>query len=263
MDIVILAGGRGTRLSEKTGIMPKPLITIGGKPILWHIMKIYSSYGHNDFIIPLGYKGHEIKKYFINYPWLYTNVLKVTLGKVETAKLKEHWNIIMADTGINTFTQKRLYLVRNYIKSDQFMLTYGDGVADINLDKLVKHHNNMVKKYGILGTITTYRPLSRFGVVQQSGSLIKSFKEKPQMDNMINAGFMIFEREVLDALTNSNVSLEGLDGGGAAALLIKLSRKGKLAYYLHNGFWESMDTYRDYVRLNKLWENNKPWKTWR
>ena len=210
----------------------------------------------------MGYKGTEIKKYFINYPWLNNNTLKINFGKPIAPKPEESWNITLSNTGLNTLTQKRLYLIRNHIRSKQFMLTYGDGVANINLHSLMKHHNNMVKEHGVLGTITTYCPKSRFGIVYERGKLVSAFKEKPQTGNMINVGFMIFEKDIFKIISDANISLEGTEGTNAS-LLMTLSKQGKLAYYLHEGFWECMDTYRDYVNLNNLWKAGKPWKTWK
>ena len=261
MDVIILAGGRGTRLSDKTQNMPKPLIDIGNKPIIWHIMKIYSHFQHNRFIVPLGYLGGEIKKYFRYYPWIdHDSGSEVDLDfkAYETPKIDENWEIILKDTGIDTNTQKRLYLVKNHIKSDQFMLTYGDGVADINIDSLIKCHNKMKIEKNTIATITVHKPISKYGIVYLENGIIKSFKEKPLSDNFVNIGFMVFEKEVLDYITEKDIMLEG-DNGSILPLLASMN---KLACYVHNGFWESMDTYKDYLTLNKLWTASRPWAIW-
>lgn len=254
MDVVIFCGGRGTRLSEKTAVIPKPLVKIGEQPILWHIMKIYSHFGHNRFILTLGYKGDEIRKYIKDYVWLNDDI-EVDTSKNTIPKSKENWRIVLANTGEDSKTQKRLFLVKKFIKSKQFMVTYGDGVSDINIDKLIKQHNYMRDNFGTIGTITVTNPRSKFGIVETKNGLVKSFKEKPIMKEFVNIGFMIFEKEVLDMIDDENIMFVN-------GLLPKLSEMGKLAYYHNKGFWECMDTYKDYITLNELWKNKKPWKIW-
>ena len=241
MDIVILAGGRGTRLFEKTNIMPKALVPIGKKPILWHIMKIYSHFGHKNFIILIGYKGNEIQKY-----------LKANLCA------KQGWNVKIVNTGKDTLTQRRLWLARKYIKSDRFMLTYCDGVGNININKLISYHDYLNKKFNIMATITVTNPVSKYGIVKTKGKKIVSFKEKPILNDLVNIGFMVFETKTLKRITAKNVMLEMSD----KSILAQLTKRGELGYYKHKGFWESMDTYKDYVTLNKLWDKGKPWKIW-
>ena len=233
MKAVILAGGYGTRISEESNIIPKPLIEIGGKPILWHIMKIYSAYKIDDFIICLGYKGEKIKEYFEQFD----------------SKL---WNIQLIDTGLDTMTGGRLKRIQDKI-DDTFCLTYGDGVSNVNLNNLIKFHNE--KKS--LATLTAIHPPERFGVLNLSGDYVKEFHEKhTDESSWINGGFFVFEPEIFDYLQNDSTVLE-------RAPLETLAKEQKLAAFKHNGFWHPMDTLRDKKHLEDLWTSEKaPWKIW-
>ena len=233
MKAVILAGGYGTRISEESNIIPKPLIEIGGKPILWHIMKIYSAYKIDDFIICLGYKGEKIKEYFEQFD----------------SKL---WNIQLIDTGLDTMTGGRLKRIQDKI-DNTFCLTYGDGVSDVNLNNLIKFHNE--KKS--LATLTAIHPPERFGVLNLSGDYVKEFHEKHTGESSwINGGFFVFEPEIFDYLQNDSTVLE-------RAPLETLAKEQKLAAFKHNGFWHPMDTLRDKKHLEDLWASEKaPWKIW-
>jgi len=253
--VVILAGGFGTRLKEETGIIPKPLVTIGGKPILWHIMKIYSKYGFNDFIIAGGYKVEEIKTYFINFI-LMNNDFKIDLKDNKIGLIsnkKELFSVTIMDTGLNTLTGGRIKRLRGLIGNNRFMVTYGDGVADININQLMEFH----KAQGKIATVTGVRPSSRFGELNIKENLVTSFEEKPQVsESYINGGFFVFEPSIFDYLEGDSISLE-------RAPLEKLSREGNLAIYKHDGFWRCMDTYKDMEELENLWNNNQAkWKIW-
>lgn len=257
MNVVILAGGLGTRLSEETDIRPKPMIDIGGKPMLWHIMKIYSHYGFNDFIILLGYKGYFIKEYFANY-FIHQSDMTIDLA---TNKMKIHsnnsekWQVTLIDTGLNTMTGGRILRAKKFIDNKPFMLTYGDGVADVNIKELLKFH----KKHGKIATITAVQPEGKYGTVDISrNNQIKLFVEKPKGDNSwINGGFMICEPIVLEYIRNGDTTNFEQD------TLINLAKDGGLMAYKHNGFWKCMDTLRDKNQLNQLWEHEKAnWKIW-
>lgn len=257
MKVVILAGGLGTRLREETEFKPKPMVQIGDKPILWHIMKGYASYGFKEFVLCLGYKGEVIRDYFINYDYNHSNVI-VELGKKKVTKLdsdhnEDDWRVWMVDTGQATQTGGRVKRIQKYIDDDIFMATYGDGVANVNIEQLVNFH----KKQGKLATVTAVRPSSRFGELSFDGSIVKSFKEKPQVnEGWINGGFFIFNKEVFNHISGDQETLE-------QGLLEKLTQKKELAVFLHDGFWQCMDTYRETQLLNELWKSNKaPWKTW-
>lgn len=258
MKVVILAGGFGTRISEETSIRPKPMVEVGEKPILWHIMKIYSSYGLNDFIICCGYKGDVIKEYFSNY---YLQKSDVTFD-LKNNKMEIHqndvepWKITLVDTGLGTMTGGRLKRVSKYIGEDTFCMTYGDGVSDINIRKLIQFHNNQK----VLATLTAVQPPGRFGTFNLGfqETKISSFKEKPDGDGAwINGGFFVLEPEVFEYIEGDSTvwekePLEGLAG------------KGNLAAFKHNGFWQPMDTLRDKNVLEKLWSSETtPWKIWK
>ena len=256
MKVVILAGGYGTRLSEETDKKPKPMIEIGGKPILWHIMKIYSSYGYNDFIICCGYKGYIIKEYFLNY---YNHQSDFTIdlsnGNIDIHnKNSENWKITLVDTGLDTMTGGRIKRVKEYIGNETFMLTYGDGVSDVNINELVKHHK-LNKK---LATVTAVIPPGRFGAINLSNdNKVKSFIEKPSGDGMfINGGFFVLEPQVIDYIENDEMMWE-------QDPLINLAKEGQLSAYIHDGFWKPMDTLRDKLELEKDWnEGIAKWKIW-
>ena len=260
MKLIILCGGFGTRLREETSIKPKPMVEIGGKPILWHIMKHYSHYGYNEFILALGYKGDSIKNYFLNYYNLNSDfTINLSSGDVEFKKKNdnsENWKITLVDTGENSMTGFRVKLAGKYITEDNFMLTYGDAVSTVNIDKLVKFH----VKQNTIGTVTGVFPPSRFGDLVAEENIVKSFKEKKKstsIENMINGGFFVFKKKFLDTIPNdSSCDLEKLP-------LEKLTMDKELSVYKHTDFWQCMDTYRDYLLLNKLWNDNPKWKLWK
>jgi len=258
MKTLLLAGGFGTRLSEETSLKPKPMVNIGGKPILWHIMKLYSFYGYNDFVVLLGYKGHVIKEYFINY-FYYQSDLQIDIAnnKVEILNnSSEPWKITLVDTGLNTMTGGRVLRAKQVVGDEPFMLTYGDGVGNIDIKKLVASHKN----HGKAITMTTVQPEGRFGGVafDSNGDKVTAFLEKPKGDGgWINAGFFVCEPKVFDYI------LEGDSTIFERAPLENLAKDGELYAYKHFGFWKPMDTLRDNVQLNKMWEENKAlWKTW-
>ena len=257
MKTVILCGGRGIRLREETEFKPKPLLQIGRKPILWHIMKIYSAFGHKEFILTLGYKGKMIKEYFMNCDWIdndFSLFLKDKNIFFTNKNARENWTIHFADTGLESKTALRLYKVRDYLKDEEnFMLTYGDGIANINIDKLIKFHQ---KKKKVL-TITGLHPRSKYGVIQTDGNgLVKEFKEKPILGDFINGGFMVFNKRIFDYLDDRDVML-------VDDTLPKLAARGEVALFHHERFWHCMDTYKDYLELNKMWETKPEWKIWK
>jgi glucose-1-phosphate cytidylyltransferase len=258
MKAVILAGGFGSRLSEETVLKPKPMVEIGGKPILWHIMKIYSSYGINDFVILLGYKGYHIKEYFANY-FLHQSDVTIDL-KENSIKVvnnsSEPWKVTLLDTGLNTMTGGRIKRAQNYLGDEPFMLTYGDGVADINIKDLLKFH----KSHGKLLTMTSAQPDGRFGALDiDDKNKVNEFKEKPKGDgSWINAGYFVCEPGVLEYIT------EGDDTIFEQSPLKKMAKNGEIFTYKHDSFWMPMDTIRDRNVLNNLWLNNMAvWKTWK
>ena len=253
MKAVILAGGLGTRLSEETSIRPKPMVEIGGKPILWHIMKIYSFYGINDFIICCGYKGYVIKEYFSNY---FLHLSDVTFNIKEQKKtvhktFSEEWNVTLVDTGVNTMTGGRLKRIKNYLSDDDFCFTYGDGLCDVNVGELIEFH----KEGNQLATLTAAKPPGRFGSLKLAGDNIESFKEKPK-DSWINGGFFVLSPEVFNYVEGDSTIWE-------KEPMETLALEGKFKAFRHNGFWQPMDTLRDKNYLQELWEsNNAPWKIW-
>ncbi|OUL43218.1 glucose-1-phosphate cytidylyltransferase [Prochlorococcus sp. HOT_208_60] len=254
MQAVILAGGLGTRLSEETANKPKPMVEIGGKPILWHILKIYSSYGINEFIICCGYKGYIIKEYFANY-FLHNNDVTLDLANNSMevhSKKSEPWKITLIDTGEKTLTGGRLARVKKYINGT-FCFTYGDGVADINLRNLISHHINSGKK----ATLTAVKPPGRFGALEFERGKIISFQEKPEGDgSWINGGFFVLEPSVIDLIDGDSCTWE-------QEPLKKLAQDGELNAFNHRGFWQPMDTLRDKNNLERLWiKGNAPWKSW-
>ena len=259
MKAVILAGGLGTRLSEETDLKPKPMVEIGGKPVLWHIMKIYSHYGINDFIICLGYKGVMIKEWFANY-FLHNSDVTIKLKnneiKVHNTQ-SEDWTVSLIDTGLNTQTGGRLKRVKDYIGNETFMFTYGDGVGDINIKELLNFHKNQGNH--ALATMTLVQPPGRFGSVElNKDNRITEFHEKPAGDNAwINGGFFVLEPKVIDYIKNDETIWE-------RAPLENLAKEGQLMAYKHNGFWKCMDTLRDNRELNALLESKKAlWKMWK
>jgi glucose-1-phosphate cytidylyltransferase len=258
MKAVILAGGYGSRISEETDKVPKPMVEIGGKPILWHIMKIYSSYGINDFIICLGYKGYVIKEYFSNY-FLHTSDVTIDLrtNSMEIHhKYSESWKVTLIDTGLNTMTGGRLKKIKNYLnKNEPFFVTYGDGLSDVNIKDSLDFHN----KHGKLVTVTAVCAPGRFGVLttNQEGTTVEKIIEKPQdSENLINGGFFVLNPEALDYIESDEHMWE-------KEPLESLSKDKQLAAYVHYGFWQPMDTLREKRNLEDLWVNDKaPWKKW-
>ncbi len=256
MKVLLLAGGFGTRLSEETDIRPKPMVQIGGKPILWHIMKIYSKYGFNDFVLLLGYKGYYIKEYFANYFLHQSDVtIDMQTGKMEVLNnSSEPWRITLLDTGLDTMTGGRVKKAQQIVGNEPFMLTYGDGVSDINIDELVKFH----KSHGKAITMSSTQPEGRFGALNLDGDKVESFLEKPKGDGgWINIGFFVCEPKVFDYIE------DGDDVVFEQAPLKNLALDGEMFTFKHNGFWKPMDSLKDKNDLNKLWDTNKaPWKTW-
>lgn len=257
MKAVILAGGFGTRISEESKQKPKPMIEIGGMPILWHIMKLYSHYGVNEFVICAGYKQHVIKEWFADY-FLHTSDITFDFTQDDKIivhnKRAEQWKVTVVDTGLNTMTGGRLKRVKNYIGSEPFFMTYGDGVADVDISALLEYH----KSHGRLSTMTAIKPDSRFGVLDLSEhDEVKAFREKSAVDSgYINAGFMVLSPEVLDYVKDDTVMFE-------REPMERLAAENQLMCYKHNGFWQCMDTLRDKEKLEKLWTENKaPWKVW-
>lgn len=260
MKVVILAGGYGTRISEESYLRPKPMIEIGGNPILWHIMKCYSHYGFNEFIICCGYKGYVIKEYFADY---YLHRSDVTFDFTENNKMTIHsniaepWKVTLVDTGLDTMTGGRLKRVQEYVGNETFMLTYGDGVSDININNLLEFHK---KNVGKIATITAIQPGGRFGVLdidEKDNRTVRSFVEKSKEDGgWINAGFMVLDPDIFRYIDGDNTYLE-------KEPLNKLAEEGKLNAYKYNGFWKCMDTQRDKMLLEEFWKNNKAkWKVW-
>lgn len=256
MKVVIFAGGVGSRLSEETNIKPKPMVEIGGKPILWHIMKIYSFYGYNEFIICLGYKGFMIKEWFSNYQMHNSDfTIDLSSNQVELHKPHaENWKITLVDTGSEAGTAKRLERVKSYIGNEDFMLTYGDGVGDVDLSALVDFHN----KHGKIATVTAAQPEGRFGSmnINEDGQVIDFAEKVDHKGNWINSGFFILKPEVFNYLPSEDVMWE-------REPLEHLTKDNQLAAYKHSGFWKPMDTLRDKVQLEKMWTGgNPPWKKW-
>ncbi len=257
MKIVILCGGLGTRLREETEFRPKPMVEIGGRPILWHIMKGYAYHGYTDFVLCLGYKGDIIRDYFLNYE-SHNSDVTITLGSrdliIHNGHTESGWRVTLAETGEKTLTGGRLKRVAPYLDGGRFMVTYGDGVADVDIKSLVAFHETCRK----LGTVTAVRPSSRFGELTIENGMVQVFKEKPQVhEGWINGGFFVFQPEVLDLIIGDDESLE-------QGLLVKLASMKELAVYQHEGFWQCMDTYREMALLNELWQNDKPpWAVWR
>lgn len=256
MKVVLLAGGFGTRISEESHLKPKPMIEIGGMPILWHIMKSYSKYGYNDFVICCGYKQYVIKEYFANY---YLHNCDITFDFRDGNNIEIHnnmsepWKVTLVDTGLNTMTGGRIKRVRKYLDDEPFMVTYGDGVSDINISELVKYHQS----HGKIGTMSAVQPEGRFGVLDIENNQINAFREKSKDDSgWINCGFMVMNPEIFDYIDGDTTIFEKepLEG---------LARDSQLMAYKHNGFWQCMDTLRDKEKLEKMWgSNNAPWKVW-
>lgn len=257
MKVVILAGGKGTRISEESQLRPKPMIEIGGMPILWHIMKMYSYYGYHEFIVCCGYKGQMIKKYFTNYFVHHADSTFMLQNRQVTVHERniEPWKVTLANTGLETLTAGRILKIRDYIEDDEFLLTYGDGVSDVDISAVVEFHH----RCGRAATITTVQPEGRFGAIKidPRTNQIESFKEKARVDQAwVNAGFMVLNRKVFDYLGDGSMMLE-------AEPFEKLAADGQMTAYQHSGFWSPMDTMRDREYLEGLWQSGKaPWKQW-
>lgn len=258
MKVVLLAGGYGTRISEESQYKPKPMIELGGRPILWHIMKLYSSYGYNEFVICAGYKQHVIKEYFADYFLHMSDItFDFTSGKQDMIVHKsnfEPWKVTVVDTGLDTLTGGRIKRVAPYLDNEPFLLTYGDGVADVNIHALIECH----RKSGKIVTLTAYNPGQRFGALDiDSDGTIRSFREKAKGDGaLMNAGFMVCEQKLMNYIEGDQIMLE-------REPLEKIAAEGQLNSYRHNGFWQCMDTIREKEILEKLWkEGNAPWKIW-
>jgi len=255
MKAVILAGGLGTRISEESHLRPKPMIEIGGRPILWHIMKIYSHYGINDFVVCLGYKGYVIKEYFANY---FLHMSDVTFDMAENRmevhqRHAEPWRVTLVDTGQETLTGGRLKRVQQYVGKETFCFTYGDGVADVDISRLVAFH----RAEGKSATLTAIQPPGRYGAVSIDDARVTSFAEKPAGDGAwVNGGYFVLEPSAFKYIANDQTSWE-------SGALVKMSQDGKLAGYQHVGFWQAMDTLRDKNHLEELWQSgHAPWKVW-
>ena len=258
MKVVILAGGKGSRISEETDYMPKPMVEIGGKPILWHIMKIYSHYGFNDFIICLGYKGYILKEYFSHY-FLHNSDITIDMKTNEMkihSTVAEPWKITLVDTGLETMTGGRLIRIKKYLGNETFMFTYGDGVSDVNISKLVEFH----KKNKMAATLMTIQTTGRFGVLDlDSQAKVTSFLEKPKGESgWISGGFFVLEPVVFDFIKDGDASV------WERRPLEDLATQGRLCAYKHTGFWSCMDTLRDKFELDQIWQSGKaPWKVWK
>ena len=255
MKAVILAGGLGTRISEETSVKPKPMIEIGGKPILWHIMKIYSSHGVNDFVICCGYKGYMVKEYFANY-FLHTSDVTFDMKNNSMQvhhKFAEPWKVTLVDTGLDTMTGGRLKRIKEYVGNETFCFTYGDGISNIDISKLIKFHS----QNKAIATVTAVQPPGRFGMLDISETKIINFKEKPDGDgNWINGGFFVLEPTVFDYLKDDSTVWE-------KEPLERLAKENQLSAFKHNGFWQPLDTLRDKNYLDKLWNSdNAIWKNW-
>ncbi|HEX9584157.1 MAG TPA: glucose-1-phosphate cytidylyltransferase [Gammaproteobacteria bacterium] len=255
MKAVILAGGMGTRISEETSVRPKPMVEIGGKPVLWHIMKIYSAHGISEFIVCLGYKGYIIKEYFSNYFLHMSDItfdMKNNRTEIHQSK-SEPWRITLVDTGEKTMTGGRLRRVRAFLDDEAFCFTYGDGLSDVNVSKLVEFHH----KQGTLATLTAVQPPGRFGAVNLENQKIIGFHEKPQGDGgWISGGFFVLSPKVIDYIADDETVWE-------REPLEELAKKSNLSAFKHRGFWQPMDTLRDKLQLERLWESGKaPWKVW-
>jgi glucose-1-phosphate cytidylyltransferase len=257
MKTVILAGGQGTRLAEETDVRPKPMVEIGGRPMLWHIMKLYANSGYSEFVVALGYKGDAIKSYFLNYHQMHRDLsVHLATGAVDVRGAGnecEDWLVHLADTGLATDTGGRLRRLAARIDRETFMMTYGDGVADIDISRLVAFH----REHGRLATVTAVRPPSRFGGLTAENDVVRAFSEKPQIEaGWINGGFFVLEPRVLDYIGGDDTKFE-------REPLETLAREGQLMMYRHEGFWHCMDTVRDLRQLHQMWDSGKaPWRIW-
>jgi len=251
MKVIILAGGFGTRLSEYTNVIPKPMVTIGGKPILWHIMNTYAHFGHNDFYIALGYKSELIKDYFLNYRALNADfTVDLESGDITHHQVESNnWKVTLVNTGADSMTGGRVKRMQSYIGNEPFLLTYGDGVADINLEELLSFH----KDHGKMVTVSAVRPAARFGELEMHGNKVSNFQEKPQLhEGWINGGYFVINPEFFELIDGDTTMLE-------REPLEKATKAGELMAYKHDGFWHCMDTKRDHELLESLWEQGAPW----
>ncbi|MDX1947660.1 MAG: glucose-1-phosphate cytidylyltransferase [Pirellulaceae bacterium] len=255
--VVILCGGLGTRMREETEFRPKPMVDIGGRPILWHIMRQYGHFGFNEFVLCLGYKGHMIKEYFLNYEAM-TSDFTISLGDRQQVAYhgphpEQRFRVTLADTGDNTMTGGRIQAIEQYVDGDTFLVTYGDGLADVNIGAVLRFH----REHGKIATVTAVRPISRYGLltVADDGQ-VTDFAEKPNLEGWINAGFFVFQREIFRYLSGNQCVLE-------REPLERLCREGQLAAFRHEGYFYAMDTYREYKHLNDIWTAGRaPWKVW-
>ncbi len=257
MKVVILCGGLGTRLREETEFRPKPMVEVGGRPILWHIMKTYAHHGFHEFVLCLGYRGNNIKEYFLNYEAM-NNDFSICLGQKSHIRYhdlhaEQGFGVTLADTGINCMTGGRIRKIEKYVDGETFLLTYGDGVSNVNIRDLVEFH----KSHGKIATVTTIPPISRFGMVELAAEdRVKRFTEKPKTDGWMSAGYFVLNREVFDYLGGEDCIFE-------REPLEQLALDGQLMAYRHDGFFYAMDTYREYQHLNNLWSGGKaPWRVW-
>jgi len=256
MPVVIFCGGSGTRMKEETEFRPKPMVNVGGHPIIWHIMKIYEHYGFNEFIIALGYKGDYIKNYFINQEYLLHDITidtKTGKSKIFRNSQKKHddFKITFVDTGVETLTGERLLKVKKYIKTDRFMVTYGDGVGTVNIKELTAYH----EKKDVIGVMTGVHPKSKWGlVIADKENIVKEFRQKPVLHEFVNGGFMIFKKEFFKYLKPREMIEVGL---------ARLAKDKQLAVFHHEGFWSAMDTYSDVEDMNKQWKRDPVWKVWK
>ena len=254
MKVVLLAGGRGTRIAEESFVRPKPLVEVGGKPLLWHIMNIYSAHGCKEFLVACGYKGEMIKEYFHHFQWHNSDyIIQLQDGSRQILNAGPiDWNVGVIDTGLDTMTGGRVLRLKQWIQGT-FLMTYGDGVSDVNITKLIEFH----RSHGKLATVTAVHPPARFGEIDLDGNQVRRFKEKPQThEGWINGGFFVLEPQVLDYISGDDVSFE-------QDPLETLTRDGQLMAFRHEGFWQPVDTLREKERLDQLWESgNAPWKVW-
>ena len=252
MQTIILSGGKGTRMKEETEFRPKSMVEVGGVPLLWHIMRGYMHYGHNDFVLALGYKGDMIKNYFMNWRTLVNDFsYDISSGKTKIHSSNHgDFKITFANTGMDTLTGGRILRCKPYIKDEEFMLTYGDGVSDVDINKLLEFHHQQ----GTIGTITGVHPQSRFGLVDvvDKTHLVTQFRQKPILHEYVSGGFMVFKKEALDYF----------DDGDMEHGLARLANKRQLSLFPHEGFWKCVDTYNELEQLNKLWDDGRPWAVW-
>lgn len=255
MKAVILCGGKGTRMREETEYRPKPLVLVGDKPILWYIMKLYSNYGINDFILCVGYKGDMIKQYFMEMHWRNSDFTINMNGSNHIEyhnSEEENWNITIVNTGLETMTGGRLKKVEKYLDEDMFMFTYGDGLSDVNIRELLKYHNRM----GRIATVTGVNPISNFGIMEVDNGIVKSFIEKPMLRDIVNGGYMVLNKKIFDYMPDEDCMFE-------QEPLIKLTYDSELAVYKHEGFWKAIDTVKDVEMVNDMNEKGDiRWKVW-